>query len=315
MPRPHSRFSSAAAAGVVALLAGSPAAAQGGFGTVGAEFDEANGYLVFGGLGGAWSTATSWDLSASQSDTTTPLADFRTTALTGSVDHDFGRVGLRLGLGSWRDEGLSRVGRLTGSIDWHGPRWTLALEGQLKHSDFDTLAVDRIVERRDGTTVRITGTADCAVDDIGLGARLGYRGDTWSFSIAGMSYDYDDFGCTFDIQTLALLRDSTRDEFVQLADRVTGVLAVGSARRLLSETSFLDNRVGLSLRRQTGPRGYSVYYDRVEDAFLRRSADTLSAGVSFPVGAGSLLEVYAGVTDSSVNDEIVFVGLMLLIER
>ena len=33
------------------------------------------------------------------------------------------------------------------------------------------------------------------------------------------------------------------------------------------------------------------------------------------IGANSLLEVYAGVTDSSVNDEIAFVGLMLLIER
>lgn len=315
MPRRHSTSSWAAAMGLVVLLGSLPAAAQSGFGTVGAEFDEANGYLVFGGLGGAWSAATSWDLSASQSDTRTSLTDFRTTALTGSVYHDFGRVGLRFGLGGWRDEGLSRVGRLTGSIDWHGPRWTLALEGQLKRSDFDPLAVDRIVERRDGTSVRITGTADCAVDDVGLGARLGYGGETWSFSIGGMSYDYDDFGCAFDIQTLALLRDSTRDEFVQLADRVTDVLAIGSARRLLAETSFLDNRVGLSLRRQTAARGYSVYYDRVEDAFFRRSADTVSAGVSLPLGAGSLLEVYAGVTDSSVSDAIAFVGLMLLIER
>ena len=270
---------------------------------------------MFGGLGGAWSTATSWDLSASQSDTTTSLTDFRTTALTGSVYHDFGRIGLRFGLGGWRDEGLSRVGRLTGSVDVHGSRWTLALDGQLRHSDFDPLAVDRLVERRDGTTVRITGTADCAVDDVGLGARLSYAGDAWSFSLAGISYDYDDFGCTFDIRTLARLRDSTRDEFVQLADRITDVLAIGSARRLLAETSFLDNRVGLSLRRQSAARGYSVYYDRVEDAFLRRSAGTLSAGVSFPVGARSLLEIYAGVTDSSVNDEIAFVGLMLLIER
>jgi hypothetical protein len=315
MPRPHSTSSWAAAMGLVVLLVGLPAAAQSAFGTVGAEFDEANGYLVFGNLGGAWSTATSWDVSASRSDTTTTLTDFRTTALAGSVYHDFGRVGLRFGLGGWRDEGLSRIERLTGSIDWHNARWTLALEGQLKHSDFDPLAVDRIVERRDGTTVRITGTADCAVDDIGLGARLGYGGNIWSFSIAGTSYDYDDFGCTFDIQTLALLRDSTRDEFVQLADRVTDVLAIGSARRLLSETSFLDNRIGVSLRRQSAARGYSVYYDRVEDAFFRRSADTLSAGVSFPVGASSLLELYGGITASSVNDEIAFVGLMLLIER
>lgn len=305
----------ATATGLVLLLAGSPASAQGGYGTVGAEFDDANGYLVFGGLGGDWSTATSWDLSASQSDTRTTLTNFRTTALTGSVYHDFGQVGVRLGAGGWRDEGLSRVERLTGSIDWHGSRWTLALESQLKQSDFDPLAVDRIVERRDGTTVRITGTAYCAVDDVGLGARLGYGDDTWSFSIFGMSYDYDNFGCAFDFQTLDLLRDSTRAEFVQLADRVTDVLAIGSARRLLSETSFLDNRVGLSLRRQTAARGYSVYYDRVEDAFFRRSADTLSAGVSFPVGASSLLEIYAGVTDSNFNDEIVFVGIMLLVER
>lgn len=308
-------FSRSIATGLVALLVGSPAAAQSGFGTVGAEFDDANGYLVFGGLGGAWSTATSWDLSLSRSDTTTTLTDFRTTALAGSIYHDFGRVGVRAGIGGWRDEGLSRVERLTGSIDWHGPRWTLAAEGQLKRSDFDPLAVDRAIERSDGTVVTITGTADCAVDDVGLGARLGYGGDRWSVSISGMSFDYDDFGCSFDIQALDRLRDSTRDEFVQIADRITDVLAIGSARRLLTETSFLDNRVGLSVRRQAGERGYSVYYDRVEDAFFRRSADTLSAGVSFPVGTSTLLEVYAGVTDSSVSEEIAFVGLMLLIER
>jgi len=191
----------------------------------------------------------------------------------------------------------------------------VAVEGQLKHSDFDPLAIDRAIERRDGTTVTVTGTADCAVDDVGLGARLGYAGVSWSFSISGMSYDYDNFGCAFDLQVDGALRDATRTEFVQLADRVTDVLAIGAARRLLADTSFLDNRIGLSVRRQLPTRAYSVYVDRVEDAFLRRAADTVSGGVAWPLHAGTELEVYAGVTDLGVGDNIAFVGLMLVLQR
>jgi hypothetical protein len=311
------RFSASGPATLIlaTLLVSPPATGQGGIGTVGAELDEANGYLVFGGLGGEWSNTTWWDFSASRSDTTTTLTNYRTTAVAGSVYHDFGAFGVRVGLGGWRDEALSRVERLSSSIDWHGPAWSLTLQGQLKRSDFDPLAVDRVVERRDGTTVAITGTVDCAVDDVGLGARLDYTGGAWSFALSGMQYDYDNFSCAFDIAALDLLRDSTRAEFVQIADRVTDVLAIGAARRLLAETSFLDNRLGLSLRHEAATRAYSVYYDRVEDAFFRRSADTLSAGITFPIGSTTELEVYAGLTDSNVSDYIAFVGLMLLIQR
>jgi len=302
-------------AALVGLFAAATAAAQDGIATLGAELDDASGYLLFGALGGSWSNATTWDLTASIADTTTTLTAYRTTAFAGSLYHDFGAVGVRIGLGGWRDEALARVTRLNGSLDWHDAGWTVAVEGQLRQTDFDPLAVDRVIERRDGTTVTLTGTAVCAVDDVGLGARLGYAGMSWSFSISGMRYDYDNFGCGFDIQVDGALRDATRTEFVQIADRVTDVLAIGAARRLLWETSFLDNRIGLSVRRQLPTRAYSLYVDRIEDAFLRRTANTVSAGVAFPFRSSNELEVYAGVTDPGIGDAIAFLGLMLLLDR
>jgi hypothetical protein len=296
-----------------AMIGADCATAQLDFGSIGGEIDDQDGYILLGAIGGSFSARTTWDLAASRSDTSTTLSDLVTTSFDGSIHHDFGHVGLRLRLGTWADEDFVQADELGAVIDFHGEGWSFALQSQLRSSDFEPFAVDRTVTLRDGTPFTIRGLVDCAVDDTGLGARLSLSREGWSFSVNGMSYDYDDFGCGFSIPALDMLRRSTRDEFVQFADNLTGVLSLGAGRRLIAENSFLDSRAGLSLSRDTGLHTYNFYYDSTKDVFFGRKANTLSAGVGFPLRSGNEIEVYAGVTDLETRSNVAFLGFFLLI--
>lgn len=315
MRRSHrNRFLSLLVSGALALAVNA-ASAQGGYGGVGTEIDDESGYLVLGSLGGNVSSATSWDLTASRFNPSTASSSFDTTSYGGSLFHDFGRVGLRVGLGGWRDDGLVQVDQLTAALQFRGEGWSFELEGRMNRSDFDPFDIDRTIILRDGTPLTITARADCSVDDTGLGARLRVSSGDWSWSVSGMAFDYGGFGCDFGLPMLDRLRDSTRDEFVQFADRVTDVLSLSSGRRLLAETSFLDSRLGLGVRRDVGTRSYSANFDRVEDVFFGRVANTLSGGVGFVLRSGAQLEVYAGATEADASPNIAFVGLLLLVGR
>lgn len=297
------------------LVLASPARAELVFGSVGTEIDDRNGYILYGALGGDLGGRTTWDLAASSADTSTDFYDLRTTAYDGSVYHDFGAIGLRAGLGGWTDDEIVAVDQFSAAFDVHGDGWLIALQTRLGTSDFEPFDIDRTITRRDGSLLTISATADCKVDDTGMGARVRVSNDEWAFAVDGMTFDYDDFGCDFDLAALDVLRRATRDEFVQLADRVTDVLSFSSGRRLLYETSFLDSRLSLSLNRNTATRSYGLYYDRIEDVFFERTADTLSGSMSFVLASGNEIEAYLGATDTDGEDTVFFVGLSLLMLR
>lgn len=197
-------------AGLLALLCAGLALAQGSFGQVGAEIDGDGGYLLFGAVGGPVSDRTTWDLAASRADAATKLSDLRTTAFDGSLYPDFGDVGLRVGLGSWRGEDLVRANDLSAALDLHGAMWTLGLETQWRQSDFEPVAIDRTVTLRNGSLFTIQGGADCEIDDTALGARLSVSAEDWYFSVSGMRYDYESFGCEFSVPAVDVLRRATR---------------------------------------------------------------------------------------------------------
>jgi hypothetical protein len=289
------------------------ARAQGGFGAVGAEIDDSDGYVLHGAIGGDFTEATRWDLGASRAEASTNASDLSTTAYDGSLYHDFGSAGLRVRLGGWSDDTLVSTGELGAALDFHGDGWSFALETELRQSDFEPIGVDRTITLRDGTPFLAQGRADCSVDNTGLGARLSLSNETWRFAASGMSFDYDAFSCAFSFPVLDALRRTTRGEFVQIADRLTDALSLGAARRLVADNSLLDSRFGLSLSRISGLRNYTVYYDATEDAFLGRSADTLSAGIEFLLRSGHALEFYGGVTDYETRPNIAFLGFSLLI--
>jgi len=295
------------------LLGAEPVAAELSFGSVGAELDEESGYVVTGALGGAFAQRTTWDLAASHSDTATTLSDLTASAIDGSLYQDFGRLGIRLRVGGWVDRDFIEAHELGATFDIHGEGWTVALETQLRSSDFEPIEVNRTITLRDGRQVTIQGVADCAVDDTGLGARVGVWSGSFSFSISTMSYDYDGFGCDFSIPVLDALRSSTRDEFVQLADNLSLVLSLGAGRRLIADNALLDSRVSLSMSHDTGLRSYNVYYDSTEDVFFGRTANTLSAGIGFPLRSGNEIEIYAGVTEFDTRSTIAFLGWYWLI--
>lgn len=314
--RQRSRRRRAALAAAVCLILGaSPASAQTWFGQMGAEADDADGYVFSGALGGSFSESTSWDLSALRSATTANLVDLSRNALGASIYHDFGPVGLRVGLGGWNDDGLLQADSATGSLDFQGERWTFAIRTELRFSDFDPVQIDRTIVRRDGSPLTIAARADCSVDDTGLGARLSFSSAEWYFDVGAMAYDYDDFACDFDVAALDVLRNATRDEFVQLADRATDLLSLGAGRRLLAETSLLDSHVGATLSNTRGLRTYRISYDRVEDIFFGRTATTLTGGLAFLLESGNEVEVYTGFTDSDAYENVVFLGVSVFILR
>lgn len=285
------------------------------FGSVGTELDDDGGYIVFGAIGGNIAEPTTWDLAASRADTVTDLDDLSTTSFDGSVYHDFGRLGLRFGFGSWQDDEFVSVQQLSAAIDLHGTGWSLALETRHGENDFEPFDIDRTITRRDGSLLTITATAHCKVDDTGIGARLRFSNDDWAFTFDGMTFGYDNYACEFGVPALDILRTSTRDEFVQFADRLTDVLSLGSGRRLLARTSLLESRFGVGLSRETARRSYGVNFDRIEDAFFGRVADTLSGSISFVLRSGNEIQLYVGATDSDGRDTIAFLGLSLLVLR
>jgi hypothetical protein len=296
----------------VALLAADLAIAEGLFGSVGVEVDEESGYLLLGAVGGSLAEHTSWDLAGAHADTSRNFSSLTTTAYDAGIYHDFGDVGLRFGLGGWRDSDLVATQRLAAALDFHGEAWSVALQSELRASDFEPFAINRTIVRRDGTTVTITAQANCEIEDVGIGARLRLSGGPWTFAVSGMSYDYDDAACDFDLAVLDFLRRSTREEFVQFADRITALLSIGAGSRLLAETSFLDSRVGTSLT-YTGPkRAYSAYYDHLEEAFFGLESDTLSGGVAFTLDSGNEIEVYVGATDGEELATVGFLGFYML---
>lgn len=296
-----------------AALAGSvsgPAAADGFFLSAGLEADDESGQLVHASVGGDLSERTSWDFAAASSDTSADRSGLGSTSYHGAVRYDFGPVGLRVGLGGWEDEGLSSVQQWRAALDFGGDPWRFVLEAQGTARDFDPFDVDRTIIRHDGSEVDVNARADCAVDAPGLGARLGWFGDPWGFEISAMSYDYDDPTCDFDLPLLDLLRRTTREEFVQLADAITGRLALGIGSNLLAETSPLDSRVDLEASYFGAVRSYHVYLDHFEDAFIGTSADSLSAGIAFVLASGNEIELYAGATDGDDTGTIAFLGFV-----
>jgi hypothetical protein len=307
----------AAAALLAALMAFAPnrTQAEGLFVSAGTEVDDESGYLVYAAVGGNFAAQTSWDVAAGHADTSRDFTSLTTTSYDAGIRHDFGSVALRFGIGGWEDSDLVTTEKLAAALDFHGEGWSFALQGEFRDSAFEPFDIDRTITRRDGTTVTITGRADCDIDDTGLGARLSLSNDSWAWTLGGMSYDYDDPECEFNLPALDFLRFATRDEFVQFADRLTALLSYAAGTNLIAENSFLDSKLGTSVS-YTGPiRTYSVYFDHLEEAFFSLTSDTLSGGMTFPIGKAYELELYVGVTESDSFSSIGFLGFSMLFVR
>jgi hypothetical protein len=283
--------------------------------SAGTEVDDDSGHLIYAGVGGNFAERTTWDLGAGHADTTRDFTSLTTTSYDAGIRHDFGTVALRFGIGGWEDSDLVTTEKLVGALDFHGEGWSFALQGEFRDSDFEPFDINRTIIRRDGTSVTITARADCAIDDTGLGARLSLSNDSWAWTLGGTSYDYDDPECAFNLPALDFLRRSTQDEFVQFADRLTSLLSYAASTNLIAENSFLDSRLGTTLS-YTGPvRTYNVYYDHLEEAFFGLTSDTLSGGMTFPIGKAYELELYVGVTESDAFSNVAFLGLSMLFLR
>jgi hypothetical protein len=302
---------------LAALLAfaPNPARADGLFVSAGTEVDDESGYLLYAAVGGNFAEQTSWDIAAGHADTSRDFTSLTTTSYDAGIRHDFGNVALRFGIGGWEDSDLVTTDKLAAALDFHGEGWSFALQGEFRDSAFEPFDIDRTITRRDGTTVTITGRADCDIDDTGLGGRLSLSNNSWAWTLGGMSYDYDDPECAFSAPALEFLRRATRDEFVQFADGLTALLSYAAGTNLIAENSFLDSRLGTSVSYTGAIRTYSIYLDHLEEAFVGLASDTLSGGMTFPIGKAYELELYVGVTESDAFSNIGFIGFSMLFVR
>jgi hypothetical protein len=315
------RIDFAKAVAAAALLAAvtaftlNSARAEGLFVSAGTEVDDESGYLLYAAIGSNFAESTSWDLAVGHADTSRDFTSLTTTSYDAGIRHDFGNVALRFGYGGWQDSDLVATEKIAAALDFHGEGWSFALQSEFRDSAFEPFSIDRTITLRDGTLYTITARADCDIDDVGLGARLSLSNDSWAWTLGGMSYDYDDPECAFNLRALDFLRSSTRDEFVQFADRLTALLSYAAGTNLIAENSFLDSRLGTSLTHTNAVRTYSVYFDHLEEAFFGLTSDTLSGGMTFPVGTAYELELYVGVTESDAFSNIGFLGFSMLFVR
>jgi hypothetical protein len=308
------RFSPMPRAGLPVLLllvAGAPALADGLSLNGAVELDDEGGYWISGGLAGGLGTATDWRVSVSRSEVEDNLSNLSTTAADAAVTHAFGPLAVGLGVRWWEDADVVSARVLRTSMTYEGTRGYAGVSAELRQSEFEPFTVATLIELANGTIVPVTASADCDLDDRGIGAHAGWFGDGWHLSGDYTGYDYDDADCTFGSPLLDSLRRARRDVFVEVAGRITTDLSRTAGFRVTADNAFLDHRWGVEAGIDRSAIGYWVRYDRAEEVFAGFRSETFTLGVTFVRASGAFIDVYAGTTDGDAFGSVAFLGLMV----
>lgn len=275
------------------------------------EADNDDGFGIAADLTLYATEQTSWYAAASYADVSSSVAAVTTRGFETGLYHDFGAVGLELGLGAWSDPGLADARHLKVSLDWHGEIWSVALLGQLRKSDFDPFQASGTVTLPDGRQVTLSATADCKTDDIGLGLRLAFASGAWDGYVRGMSYDYDETRCQFSSPGLDALARTRREVFRQFAPLITGQLSAYAAARVGAENTLLKDSFSAGAGYTPGRAGFGIDYDHRREFFGGQASDTLSGRATYALNDAVEASLTVGATKGDVYDTIVFAGIGL----
>lgn len=276
-----------------------------------AEGDDEDGLGVAADITWFMSERSQLYFGATYTDTTSSLSGLTTRGFSIGGYHDFGPVGIDLWYDAWRDPDVVDARSINGAFEVDAGRFTFALLGQLRESDFEPFDAAAVVTLRNGQQLPVVATADCSLDNTGLGLRVSYAGSRFGAYLRGMGYDYDDAECGFSSPALEALRRSRPAVFGQFARGITAPLTANASTRIGAENALLESTWGGGFNVAAGQVDYALDYLYQEEHFDGLTADTIAGTVTFGVSRSLDMFISTGMTDSDTYGSTWFGGLGL----
>ncbi|MFQ5635834.1 MAG: hypothetical protein ACE5G3_10965 [Gammaproteobacteria bacterium] len=305
----------AAAISAPAPVGAADVSAQGGIWSLnaGIDIDDESGYIAGGGVSYMPNERLLLSADVGRSDSSTDLADFKSTFASLLADYSFGPVGLSATAGWYSDDDIADRFRYGGSVYAQGRGFRLELTAEDWRSEFDTFRFDGRIDRTPPLPpVRISTTADCQIDNTAFGARAGFTGERFGAYLSAREYDYSMPDCRFGVaingrpqQDIGRLVDAAPELFRRLATATVGATRL---RLIGSDATFLDNSIGAGVSWRRGELLFGLDYYHSREIFQKLEADTGYARVLFPIGAAADLELRIGVSDGDQAGSIAIAG-------
>ena len=246
-----------------------------------------------------------------KSTATRPGAETRTGAGVGYVSYGSERWRGVLGMDAARDQDLRKSRRVSLGVDFARGGFAANLTGSHRKTTFDTFTFDPIIAERLGITLGGTHSVDCTISDKGLGARLGYGGNSWGMYASGNSYHYDKAKCSFDFDVPDVFKRLAAADFFDLAGRFLDRARARVGGRIGQEARLLKSEFGLGANFDLWIK-WSVDYLRSQDAFGGATTSDYSVTGTFGLASNVSLDLTLGNT-SGDGGSAQFVGLMLAV--
>ncbi len=276
-----------------------------------AEADGEGGLGLAGNVSWYASERTEWFLAANYADSSDTLSGLSTRGVEIGGHHDFGPVGFELSYLGWQDPDVVTANALNAAFEVYAGSWIVSVLGQTRRSDFDAFTARTLVTLQNGQQIPISATANCTLDNTGLGLGLAFTGVEWGGYLRGMDYQYSSTSCAFDSPALERLEQTRPAIFRQFAPRATSQLSLSAVSRIGAENSLLENSWGTGVRygEAASRNSWSLDYLYQKDYFAGLVGNTLSGTAGREVNSGLTAYLTIGVTDSDSVDTVWFGGL------
>jgi hypothetical protein len=275
------------------------------------EIDRDGGFLIQADLDLAPSDATDWMLSLGRANAVNNTSGLATRSVEASLHHDFGAMGIELGVAWWKDPSVVTAKQAHASVDWGSDNWIFEINTSARRSGFTPFKANGVVQFRNGNSITVQGTARCQVDDFGFGLRFYANRSAWSGYVSGMKFAYAATDCKFGSPGLDALSRTRLAVFRQFAQRLSSQLAASASSRINSETAFLDYDVGLGVSYRTRRASYGLAFNHSREEFEGLNADTAIGSISRDFAANFTATFELGVADSSLAGTLPFIGLAI----
>lgn len=269
--------------------------------------DRQSGRGLAGSAGYSTSPATTWTLGANGSDTTsTSTTGLATSGIDFGYAHDFEHWGVNAAIARWQDVDVLTARELNGGGEFRREAWSIGPRLQLRRTTFDQFMANTTVTPG-GTPLPVAANARCTLDNVGLGLRSAYDGETFGGYLNGAKYQYRDSSCHFDVTGLGALSRDTRNELRQLLGPVADLLARNAARRIGSQNALFDSSFGGGASWRHDDLKLGLDYVRARDFLLGLRSDTLSATATADLGGSTGVDMTFGATRSATYGSIAFI--------
>jgi hypothetical protein len=268
--------------------------------------DQHSGRGLAGSAGYSTSPATTWTLAANGTDTTsTSTSGLATSGLGFGYAHLFEHWGVDAAIARWQDVDVLTARELNGGGEYRREAWSIGPRLQLRRSTFDPFPANTTV-MAGGTPLPVAAVARCTLDNVGLGLRSAYDGETFGGHLDGTKYQYRDSSCHFDVTGLGALARDTRSVLRQLLGPTADLLARNAARYIGSQNALLDSSYGGGASWRHDDLKLALDYVRARDFLVGLKSDTLSATATADLGDSSGVDMTLGATRSATYGTIAF---------